>query len=354
MRLRYTLLPIIGLFSSGIATISAREPVARTIMFYNCENLFDPIDDPHTSDNEFLPHSRRNWTWQKYQQKLENISKVILATGVEPPVVIGLAEVENAFVLNQLIAKTGLARMDYRVIHHDSPDPRGIDVGVLYRPAYFKLLSYTFYRIGNTGNKESQFRTRDIVYVKGMLCPADTLHIFYNHWPSRRSNSSGDNKESHRIVVAKVLRSKVDSILKRNAGAQIVMMGDFNDEPNNNSIVRYLGAQGTMQTGSTGLYNWSTQWMKNIAWLGTYKFKNQWNIFDQIITSYALVPQLARRNKCIAQKAEIFAPSFLLVPDEQYGTRRPYRTFNGMKYAGGFSDHLPVLLTLECTSCQAR
>ncbi|MGC8804071.1 MAG: endonuclease/exonuclease/phosphatase family protein, partial [Bacteroidales bacterium] len=296
--------------------------------------------------------------FQKYQQKLEHISKVILATGTEPPVVIGLAEVENAFVLNQLSSKTGLARFNYKVIHHDSPDPRGIDVGVLYRPAYFRVLGQTFYRVGTTTNrKNDQFQTRDIVYLKGILCLDDTLHIFYNHWPSRRSSAKGDNKEAHRITVAKVLRSKVDSILQKNGRAQIIIMGDFNDEPDNISIVRYLGAHGTIQpTGTTQhlLFNWSAQWKKNIAWLGTYKYKNQWHIFDQIITSYALVPQLASRNKCVTRKAEIFAPTFLLVPDEKYGTRRPFRTYNSMKYAGGFSDHLPVLLTLECPACQAR
>lgn len=334
-------------------TLFAVGPATRTIMFYNCENLFDPIDDPHTSDNEFLPHSRRNWTWQKYQQKLENISKVILATGSEPPVVIGLAEVENIFVLNQLSTKTGLARFEYKVIHRDSPDPRGIDVGVLYRPSNFRLLAYTYYRVGNNGKAEDQFRSRDIVYLRGVLCPGDTLHIFFNHWPSRRSNNTSDNNESNRIAVAKVLRSKVDSILKKNEKAQIIIMGDFNDEPDNISITKYLGAVAQV-SGNAPLYNWSTQWKKNIAWLGTYKFKHQWKLLDQIITSKTLVPQLGLKNKCITRKAEIFAPSFLLVPDERYGTKRPFRTFNGMKYVGGFSDHLPVLLTLECPSCQAR
>ncbi|MGC8824189.1 MAG: endonuclease/exonuclease/phosphatase family protein [Bacteroidales bacterium] len=355
---KFLSLLIIGILGTVTADLFADKPAARTIMFYNCENLLDPFDDPRTNDNEFLPHSRRNWTFQKYQQKLEHISKVILATGTEPPVVIGLAEVENAFVLNQLSSKTGLARFNYKVIHHDSPDPRGIDVGVLYRPAYFRVLGQTFYRVGTTTNrKNDQFQTRDIVYLKGILCLDDTLHIFYNHWPSRRSSAKGDNKEAHRITVAKVLRSKVDSILQKNGRAQIIIMGDFNDEPDNISIVRYLGAHGTIQpTGTTQhlLFNWSAQWKKNIAWLGTYKYKNQWHIFDQIITSYALVPQLASRNKCVTRKAEIFAPTFLLVPDEKYGTRRPFRTYNSMKYAGGFSDHLPVLLTLECPACQAR
>jgi predicted extracellular nuclease len=333
----------------------AANPATHTLMFYNCENLFDPIDDPHTSDNEFLPNSRRNWTWQKYQQKLENISKVILATGVEPPVLVGLAEIENAFVLNQLTSKTGLARFGYKIIHHDSPDPRGIDVGVLYLPAKFRLLGYTFYRVELDNKKSDKLRTRDIVYVKGVICGGDTLHVFYNHWPSRRTNASGGNKENDRFHVARLLRSKVDSIFKRNAGAQIIIMGDFNDEPHNTSIVRYLGADGNLQPANPlHLYNWSAQWMKNIAWLGTYKFKNQWNIFDQIITSQVLNPQVARKNKCFVKRAEIFAPSFLLVADEKYGTKKPFRTFNGTKYAGGFSDHLPVCLTLECPACQAR
>jgi len=342
------------LFLGGSSRVLfAADGATSTVLFYNCENLFDPIDDPHTSDNEFLPQSRRNWTWQKYQQKLENISKVILAAGAEPPVVVGMAEVENAFVLNQLCTKTGLTRFQYKVVHHDSPDPRGIDVGVLYRPSRFRLLAYTYYRVGNGARKEEQFRSRDILYLRGVLCPGDTLHIFFNHWPSRRGDNTSDNKESNRIAVAKILRSKVDSILIKNKNAQIIIMGDFNDEPDNVSITRYLGAQGQI-SGSVLLYNWSSQWKKNISWIGTYKFKNQWNIFDQIITSKALIPQIANKGRCTTLKAEIFAPAFSLVPDEKYGTKRPFRTYNGMKYAGGFSDHLPILLTIECPACQAR
>jgi hypothetical protein len=344
MQLKNFLLAVTSsLFFQGFNSLaSAKTGQTATLMFYNCENLFDTYDNPKTSDNEFLPNSRKNWTQQKFKQKIENIGKVILATGIEPPAVVGLAEVENFFVVKQLISKTGLQKFPYYIIHQDSPDPRGIDVAVIYRPDKLKVLSYTFFRVTNEG--KDRLVTRDIVYVKGILFHKDTVHLFYNHWPSRL----GNHNEKKRIFVAKLLRSKVDSIFYNNCKAKIVIMGDFNDNPDNNSITLYLKANGTANSNNPyQLFNHSYEWLKNISWRGTYKYKSQWNIFDQIITSLSLLQAHAPKGSCFVQKAEIFAPSFLLIPDEKYGNSKPYKTYNGFVYSGGFSDHLPVILRME-------
>ncbi len=193
--------------------------------------------------------------------------------------------------------------------------------------------------------------------MKGTICNNETLHIFFNHWPSRRSNANSINKEEDRILVASILRNKIDSIFHKNKSAKIIIMGDFNDEPNNVSITKYLKTDYKISKDNPYiLYNWSYQWLKNTSWIGTYKFKNQWNILDQIITSQNLYPSsmISHHDNCWGKIAQIYQANFLLVPDDKYGNKKPYKTYNGMKYAGGFSDHLPIIFTLECNSCQAR
>lgn len=313
-----------------------------SIMFYNCENLFDIYDDPHVADNEFLPNSRRNWTKQKFNTKVNSIAKIILATGSTPPIIVGLAEVENDFVIKELIQKSGLAKFHYQIIHRNSPDPRGIDVAAIYRPDLVKLIKYSYIRIDKA---ETNIRTRDILYMLTII-KTDTIHLFFNHWPSRRGDIV--KTEQNRIAVAKMLRNHIDSIFSKNKYARIIIMGDFNDEPSNASIIKYLKALPQINNPTTrNLCNLSYAWLKNASWIGTYKFKNQWNIFDQVIVSGTLTTQHRLVNKSYVSRAEIFAPSFLLIPDEKYGGKKPYKGFNGLRWQGGFSDHLPVLTWLS-------
>ena len=203
------------------------------IVFYNVENLFDVYNDSLTNDDEFTPEGERNWNNYKFYKKLNNLSKVIISIGEwNPPSVIGFCEIENRFVLNKLIYETPLKSIDYKIIHAESPDRRGIDVAFLYRESRFVPLFYSPIPINFPDDTLS--KTRDILYVKGVLAEADTVHFFVNHWPSRYGGY--EDSKPRRIFVASVLRSKVDSILSVNRDPNIIIMGDFNDEPWDESI----------------------------------------------------------------------------------------------------------------------
>ncbi|MBT6836711.1 MAG: hypothetical protein HOA61_11765, partial [Bacteroidetes bacterium] len=209
------------------------------IMFYNVENLFDTLDDPRTNDNDFLPNGSYNWHSYRYYDKLNKIAKVVLATGGWDDIdLIGLCEIENRKVLDDLVFHTPLKSNKYEIIHKESPDRRGIDVALLYSRDKFKPIYYAFTKI--IFPFDSSIRTRDILYAKGVVLNRDTLHLFVNHWPSRRGGK--EVSEKRRVYVASVLREKVDSILKHNASSNIVIMGDFNDEPMDRSIQEILNA----------------------------------------------------------------------------------------------------------------
>jgi predicted extracellular nuclease len=324
---------------------TSKRPVDREylILFYNTENFFDTYDDPDKNDNDFLPTSKRYWTKDRYFVKLEHISKVILSSGIEPPVIAGFAEVENLFVLKDLTQNTPLSKFNYKIIHHDSPDPRGIDVAVIYRPDVYKPIRNIFYKIVST--KDHELHTREILYSKGILNTKDTIHVFVNHWPSRIGGLR--KSEPKRIIVARMLRSKIDSINNVDRNAKIIIMGDFNDEPDNKSITEILQAE-NKPTNTVGnqLVNLSSSWLKEISWKGTYKYKGRWSVFDQLIVSNALLKEKDAKLKCDETSALIFYSDFLLKEDENNSGKKPFKTYNGMKYLGGFGDHLPVLLRL--------
>ncbi|HEY9123745.1 MAG TPA: endonuclease [Bacteroidales bacterium] len=328
----------------GIYSIFGQKKAVASvgIMFYNVENLFDTEDDPEKNDNDFLPTSKHYWTIERYKKKLDNISKVILSVNVDMPVVVGLAEVENERVLDDLVKNTGLSKFNYKIIHKESDDPRGIDAALLYRPDLFKPLSSKFIKvIGKKGR--GQLRTRDIVYTKGVLAKTDTVHIFINHWPSRLGGEL--KSEQKRMFAAAVMRVQVDSILKQNSRSSIVVVGDFNDDPDNMSIKNTLRARGKAEAVNKGdLVNLSAEWVGNINRIGTLKYKGKWNVFDQVIVSRFLADKTT--GLCVS-KAEIAALPFILQEDERHGGKKPLETYDGMKYTGGYSDHLPVLLKLQ-------
>jgi hypothetical protein len=314
-----------------------------SILFNNTENLFDIYDDPDKSDNDFLPTAKRFWNKERYKTKLENISKTILATGIEPPVIAGFAEIENYLVLKDLTQKTPLSKFNYKVIHHDSPDPRGIDVAIIYRPDIYKPIKNVFYKILST--KDQELRTREILYSKGTVNNKDTIHVFVNHWPSRRGGLK--KSEPKRFIVARTLRSKIDSINSVDIHAKIIIMGDFNDDPDNKSISEILQARDYNEgIIDNRLVNLSFMWLNDISWKGTYKFKGRWDIFDQFIVSGALLNTNQEILSCDKTSASIFSPDFLMVNDERYNGKTPFKTYNGMKYIGGFADHLPIILRL--------
>jgi len=321
---------------------SSSSPNLR-IMFYNTENFYNTFDDPKTNDNEFLPSSPRHWTLKRYQTKLNNIYKVIISMGAQPPSIIGLSEIENRKVLNDLAQNTPLIKFNYQIIHKDSPDPRGIDVGVLYRPDFFKPLNYSFIRI--SFSSDSARRTRDIIYIKGIALGHDTIHVFVNHWPSRMGGQA--RSEILRDETAKILRNKIDSLFFLSKNNKIIIIGDFNDDPDDESIQNDLKAiKVTDKIVKGQLYDLSERWLKDIFTVGTIKYKGKWSIFDQIIVSSGLLVNNSKGLKCFPSSAGIYFPNFLLTEDKNYSGKTPFRTYNGYKYIGGFSDHLPIFIDL--------
>ncbi len=313
------------------------------IGFYNVENYFDTVNNPDKSDEEFTPDGFKHWNFYRYKDKQTKIAKTIIAMGQwKPPAIVGLAEVENAEVLRDLLTFSPISDFGYKIIHKQSPDWRGIDVALLYRQQTFKPIDTQFIEVNF---KEDEYSaTRDILYIKGIASGEDTLHIFMNHWPSRYGGKA--ETDPKRAKAALTVRKKVDSIFRLNADAKIVITGDFNDEPSNKSLKKTLGAKGIEEfgKGDQSLINL----MSNIAGedqKGSYKYKYQWNTFDQFIVSS---PLLSCQSGLCARKssAHIFRSDFLLTEDDNYPGLKPFRTYLGPRYKGGYSDHLPVYLDL--------
>ncbi len=322
--------------------VAAEERGDLRIMFYNVENLFDTVDDPLTQDDEFLPDGERYWTPRRYRDKLTRLYKVIVALGGwRPPEIIGLCEVENRKVLEDLLQETPLSRYNYQIIHRDSPDDRGIDVAILYLNEYLTILQTQYLSIKVAS--EPEWKTRDIVYVKAQTSFADTLHLFVNHWPSRSGGQL--ETEDYRFAAARVLRDEIDRIFALNPASNVIAMGDFNDNPDDRSIRDVLGVESDPDfEGYMKLYNLS-QYGKDQKVAGSYKYQMSWDLMDQFIVSGSLLSEHAdlqvKRNGF-----RIFAPDFLLEEDELYLGVKPLRTYSGFRYQDGFSDHLPVFIDL--------
>ncbi|MFA5324889.1 MAG: endonuclease [Bacteroidales bacterium] len=317
----------------------------KVFLFWNVENYFDPFNDPKTADEDFSFGGKNYWNWKKFEKKRNAIAKVILSAADKYecfPIIIGLAEIENKMVLNQIINETALYRLGYSIIHKNSPDKRGIDIALLYSNKDFNPLSTEFLQVTLPDSSS----TRDILYVKGVLQNnpphEDTIHIFVNHWPSKL----GGEKESlpKRMAAAKTLKTKVDSIfnLYKNIYSSsiypfqeyrtyntpnIIIMGDFNDIPDGKPL---------MYLCDTLLTNLSIPLFHEGK--GTIKYQGEWEMIDQFIISKSLITNT---------EFSIFSPGFLLEEDKTYLGKKPFRTFIGPRYNGGISDHLPVVLIIH-------
>jgi len=321
-------------------SISYSQTLRNRVMFYNVENLFDPFNDSLTRDDEFTLEGARHWTWNKMAKKINGIFKVIMAVGeFDPPVIVGFCEVENGFVIHQLIKETPLSKFDYRMVHRESPDPRGIDVALIYRPDRFQLLEKDFFKV--IFPDDSVRRTREILYAKGLMSK-DTLHVFVNHWPSKFGGEL--ESESGRYAAAYTLKHKVDSIRVFYPDARILIMGDLNDEPESDPVVKGFGACLTDDTLCSQNFVNITAILKQKG-QGSYKYQGVWGIIDQIIVSRSL---LTRKHKLYTTSANtnVFNAEFLLESDDAFVGKKPFRTFQGYRYYGGFSDHLPVYIDL--------
>lgn len=316
------------------------------VMFYNVENLFDPYDDSLKRDEEFTPYGERHWTNYKFYDKLNKIYKVIMAVGEwQPPAIVGLSELENRFVLEKLIWETPLKNFDYKIIHHESPDRRGIDVGLIYRTSMFE--PFHDEAIPVIFADDTSYKTRDILYVKGLIGGRQMVHIFINHWPSRYGGYL--STVNRRNEAAAILKQKTDSILSLTPNASIIIMGDFNDGPEDESFAKVLEAK-LPETTIVPQNYYNLTLLKQYDWnFGTLKYRESWDIFDQVVVSGNLLiddADLQVKDK----KAHIFHADFLLEKDNTYLGYKPFRTFTGFKYNGGYSDHLPVFIDLIITN----
>ena len=284
------------------------------IFCWNLENYFDPYDHPATADEAFTPGGEHHWTRRKYEAKRNLIAKTIIASaerfGGQMPAIVGLCEVENAKVLKALVEESPLAAQRYRSVHRESPDPRGIDVALLYDPERVRLLDFEFITI-------KEFATREILYAKVAL--PDTLHVFVNHWPSKYSGAKAS--EARRQAVCTALLHKLDSLHRSDSAAAVLLMGDFNATPREPSVMRLTTEGG----------------LKNITPKkgGTIRFKGKWEMIDQMLASPAAAQKIG--------PAEVFRPSFLLEDDKSFMGEKPRRTNVGPRYNAGASDHLPII-----------
>ncbi len=323
-----------------VTNMPAEAQTKYNIVFYNVENLFDTWDDPLTSDEEFTPRNERHWTRERFEDKIKMIYKTLITAGNgQFPDIIGLAEIENLWVIEQLISKTPLNKVSYGIIHKDSPDPRGIDVALLYRKDRIKPIDYE--HISVSDERKYGFKSRDILHFTAEL-ENEQLHFFVNHWPSR-SGGYIETKEK-REITAQILRNRLDSLLIKNSNKKIILMGDFNATPKEKCFTTILKAIPYPGNNNPSyLINLSTLWTKHAE--GTLRNGGQWEVFDQMICSNNL---LSNNNLHIElEESGICDFDFLLEPDPTFLGKKPFRTYLGPKYHGGISDHLPVKVCIS-------
>jgi endonuclease/exonuclease/phosphatase family metal-dependent hydrolase len=301
------------------------------VIFYNVENFFDTRNDPDTDDDAFTPAGTNRWNIRRFTEKRNNICKTVIAAGKgKIPHVIGLCEIENRYVLQQLTEQTPLSRYNYGIVHYDSPDRRGIDVALLYLKDSFDIIVSHAHR--------AHIKTRDVLYVKGKTNSNDTLHFFVAHLPSKWGGAAS---EDSRALIIKTLKRLTDSIFSENINANICVMGDFNDYPDSRPV-KILDAKPLHTDAGNGcLYNMSLHLQENKQ--GSIKFQNKWELIDLFFVSGNLLFNKTGLS-CSAGDIEIFKAGFLLETSPGEG-ESPKRTYKGPVYAGGFSDHLPVILT---------
>jgi len=302
------------------------------VMSYNVENLFDAEKSTDKDDSEFLPSAPRHWTNGRYYHKLQQISKVITAAGEwDTPALVGLCEVENDSVIYHLLHRTPLRHQSYRYCLTNSKDPRGIQNALLYQRDKFHYINQHSHAISFTGKGKT---SRDILHVYGEIITGDTLDVFVCHFPSRY----GGEKESEqdRIEAAAYLKAICDSLYQVRHFCQIIIMGDFNDTPEDKSLRVVLN---TSHLPENSIQDKETFTLYNLfaKASGSHKYQGKWSQIDHIIISNNL------SHRFRPQSARVFSPPFLLTEDKTWHGKRPFRTYHGYKYEGGYSDHLPLL-----------
>lgn len=317
------------------------------ILFYNVENFFDTIDDPEVLDDEFTPKGIKAWNETKYKKKLHNIERVLFdvsAMNKDYPIVIGLCEVENRNVLEDVVSTPKLTPANYRIVHYDSPEMRGVDVAFIYRPDVFKKEGEKAIR--TIVPSLPDFKTRDILTMWGQI-ENEPFFFMVAHWPSRTGGK--EVSEFKRIAVAKQMRAIADSVLTANPATKIVMMGDLNDDPTDKSIAEGFGAKFKLKNlNTTDFYNPFAEMLK--AGYGSLAYGDAWNIFDQMIVSENLATGSTGKLKLQHFSGSkfygnIFKRHYMVQKEGQY-KGYPLRTYVGDSFQNGFSDHFPVFITI--------
>jgi len=326
------------LFSSLSLFAQKDEPLLKPsrVIFYNVENLFDTIDDPAINDAEYLPSSKIEWNTKKYKTKLNHTAKVF-ATMLDTiqPMVIGMSEIENIKVLQDLIVQPALKKFNFGIVHHDSPDERGIDVAFLYNKDIVESIFDATLKVDLGGGD----KTRDILYFKASVSEEMNIWFFINHWPSRRRGA--EESDDKRMIASKVLKSKIDNLLQDEPFARVIVMGDFNDNPSDASL-KNLSPVADKKQKVQPLVNLMLPLQGKKEF--TLKYKAESDIFDQFIVSLNLLDpknQYYIRNS----SASVFKPRWILYNHKTYGLI-PNRTFTNGKWVNGYSDHLPVYFDL--------
>lgn len=328
---------IISLLLSAFLTDASCQ-TSFGVAFWNVENLFDTTNSSNTIDEDFTPGGRYAWDESKLAEKLDRLSQVIVQMDSEHNLgILGLAEIENAGILERLNAQH--LKAGFKIIHRESPDERGIDCAILYDPEAVKLQSRHFIPVQLSGGE----KTRDIleaafVVDKGVA----PLHVFINHWPSRWGGQL--ETEPYRIQAARTIRSRIDEILSVNASADIIIMGDFNDNPDDKSIHEILRARdpaGELLPGDLVNASWN---LHQNPEKGTYVYKGSWQVLDQTILSSAMFD--TQYFRCELDDVHTFSPAYLFEKEGRY-TGWPFRMYRSGKYQGGYSDHLPILCKVQ-------
>lgn len=314
---------------------------AVLVGFYNLENIFDTIDDPNKNDEEFLPDGKNAWNTEKYLCKLKNMSEAIASIGTdfvpEGVSVLGLSEVENRNVLEDLVAQPAIEKRNYQIIHYEGPDRRGVDVAMIYNPRYFKPTNSKAYR--TVIPDQPDFFTRDQLVVSGML-DGELMHFIVMHWPSRFGGEKASRP--NRIAAASLCRHIADSLIAIDPNAKVVMMGDYNDYPTNVSVTKYLRGAGNMKKMKKGDF-FNPMFDLHKSGIGSNYYRDVPGVLDQMVITPGLLPTDFETYQF--KLAKIHNKDFL----KQHGGRYdgyPFRTFSGAQWIGGYSDHFPVYIIL--------
>ncbi|MFV0290303.1 MAG: endonuclease/exonuclease/phosphatase family protein [Mangrovibacterium sp.] len=324
------LILVLSICFFGLTSCNKKDSII--VMSYNVENLFDTINDPLIDDEEFTPESKKEWTTERYNKKLTDIARVIAnIDSTKLPAIVALQEIENRTVLEDLVKQKSLESSNYQIVHVDSPDKRGIDVALLYNPSIFKFKNFETLAV------EIEFNTRDILHVTGNLS-GNSFHFFVNHWPSRIGGLQ--ESEGYRATAAKVLKNSINRILDNDPKANIVVLGDMNDEPSNKSLYNVLNAKEV--TSGAELVN--LMLAKHKAKQGTYKYRDTWNMLDNIVVSQSLLD--TKGLNVVDSTGYIFHKPFMEYTNDS-NEKIPNRTYGGPNYYGGVSDHFPIYMILK-------